>query len=537
MTSIGRVRVRRGVMGRRHLSTRTRAGVIAGLLGLAALLAPLGGLSMSRAAADTVPPPPPEPSPFTARDTFCTPGTTETAHSGSAGTARPITVVMLTPAASTGAGTGLGDPVAESEAFGDLVNQCGGINGRPLDLRVLVESSDPHADCIRATAGLHALIVVTWTQFDDPTCITNQQRTIFVTTGAAASNQTLATTHGRLFTTESTEGRLEARVLDLVDSRDLAGKRVAVIGPPASAASSNFARVVDAILAANHVHVVVSADAPGAPGATGAPASATTTTDLADRVRRSRAAAVITGSFDPAFIARLQTQPHPAPIYDLGALTDTDVDALRSTYGPDSAKFVDRVGLYTWSAVGEQEYRLTPSPGAFATACAHALSSADVDHVTTTTTTTTSPPDAASAELRLAGYQRLASICLAMRIVARGLYNAGADLGPASVERALHNLPYLDDASGLDAAVARPNQVINEPVTEVQQVVVLDRAEYPCAHPARPKDATDDRICLVPVSGWDDGGHAITGQFVAGTAAAATGTAGSGAAAAGGSGG
>ena len=182
--------------------------------------------------------PPREQSPFTPPDEFCTrvtekfkglkatdPGMTKDA----------ITVVMLTPSAAPngapadGPVAAVANPADEAQVFGELIDKCGGINGRRLDFHVIVESADPHADCIQATDVLHAFIVVTWTSFAAESCITNDHHTILITTGSPQSNATLATTHGRLITTDSSEGALQARVLDLVGSGRLDDTKVGIL--------------------------------------------------------------------------------------------------------------------------------------------------------------------------------------------------------------------------------------------------------------------------------------------------------------------
>ena len=47
----------------------------------------------------------------------------------------------------------------------------------------------------------------------------------------------------------------------------------------------------------------------------------------------------------------------------------------------------------------------------------------------------------------------------------------------------------------------------------MQYTQVLNKAEYPCAHPSLPPDPANYRICLVPQPGYDKGGKAITGAY------------------------
>src|SRR5207302_1631271 len=79
--------------------------------------------------------------------------------------------------------------------------------------------------------------------------------------------------------------------------------------------------------------------------------------------------------------------------------------------------------------------------------------------------TTTRPSDAPLS----ASYLQTADVCLAMRIVARGLFAAGPQLDQAALVSALHRLPYIDAAVPAGTPKASPNQVVNEPVTRIAQ--------------------------------------------------------------------
>ncbi len=75
------------------------------------------------------------------------------------------------------------------KTFAKMVNDCGGINGRKLDLVAVVEQAGGAADqattlakrawaaCIKATEDEKPLIVMTWTgSFAAPQCITDDQQ-------------------------------------------------------------------------------------------------------------------------------------------------------------------------------------------------------------------------------------------------------------------------------------------------------------------------------------------------------------------------
>lgn len=480
-----------------------RSPVVVALVALVALTASTTSSTTSTTSA-TSPPvvaPPREVSPFSSRNDFCT--TVDTKFKGlkSTGpgvTKDAITVVMLAPSVATdnaAAGETTGDPVDEARVFSELVNECGGINGRRLDFHIIVEGSDPQADCIQATEDLHAFIVITWNSFGAESCVTNDHHTILVTMGSPQSNATLAQTHGRLITTDSSEGVVQARVLDLVGSGRLDDTKVGILLPSDFPNGERVDEHLKQLLQGRHINVVF--DDYGPSDAAGG--SAPDPSAVVGRLERSGAKALITAGISSTLLELLQGDNHPLAIYDLAASSEGEFDDLRQSGGTTLARFVNDVGVYTWTAVGEQNFRVDPSPGEFTTTCNRAY-------------VTFGHPDLASKNVP-APSSTVAGICLAFRIVARALVSAGVNATQRTAVRALHTLPYVEDTAGDGARKPRPNQVINEPVTQVQRVVVLDKAEYPCRHPTLPKDPASYRVCLVPVQGWDDGGHAVNGPL------------------------
>jgi hypothetical protein len=181
---------------------------------------------------------------------------------------------------------------------------------------------------------------------------------------------------------------------------------------------------------------------------------------------------------------------------------------VRTRAGVNAAEAVNDAEVYGWIAPGLAEYRDGKDPTKFATMCNDAYDTArgatsttsTIPGGSTTTTTTVLPvlPDGP--------YTQVAEICLAWRITARALYNAGPNPTQRSLVRALYTLPYIENVDA--EPKARPNQVINEPVTRARHTLFLAKAEYPCTHPEAPKDPANSRMCWVPASGWEDG-HAV----------------------------
>ena len=431
--------------------------------------------------------PPPEQSPFTSTDSFCTPSANRFENvepSDPRLTASPITVVMLTPgpdpAETANPALRLGNPIDQAQAFGDLINKCGGIGGRKLDFHVLVQSGDPHADCLEATQHLHAFLVVAATASPSQSCIVNEQHTIMVTE-SAVSNGDLTGTQGRLVATGSTEGVLQARILDLIESGRLDGRHVAVVAGSAPADIA-FARTAETLLTANNIPTVprARADVLLVAGIDPAPTPASSTTST----RRTR---------------------HRAPLetYGFSDTNDDAIDRVRVTGGPEAAALLDTSGVYAFTPVDGLQARLGLDSGQFTTMCNKEYALNHGKGVATADLPQPSPPAAS-----ITPYVGVARVCLALRIVARGLFNVGVVPTQQTVLKAFHRLPYIEDELPDGTPKARPNQVINEPVSRAEQVVVLNKAEYPCKHPSLPRIAADYRVCWAPVSGWDDGGRA-----------------------------
>jgi hypothetical protein len=451
-------------------------------------------------------PPPREASPFTPRDAFCSSknnafeGVTPNDPRLKAG---KITVVMLTPPpdpspAAELPGLKLGDPVDEAQTFANLVNKCGGIGGRKLDFHVLTESGNPLVDCLAATVRLHALIVVSLTASPAESCIANDEHTIMVTE-SDVSNSMLAAAHGRLVATGTNENVLQARILDLIQSGRLDGRKVAIL-PGSSLADLAFSQMATALLRENKIRPVPVAQA-----------------------------AVLLGlAVDPVMLPILTPSPGvdqsttttsgkpPLEVYGFADVSDQSLDQLRQVGGVTAAQSVNTIGLFAYTPVQDQQARLAESAGAFATMCNTDYAVNHGKAVKTADLPQPSPPAASSAP-----YLQVAKVCLALRIVSRALFSAGIDLTQAAAIKALHKLPYIENELADGVKKPRPNQVVNEPVKRVEQVVVLSQAEYPCKHPVLPKNPVDYRVCWAPVAGWDDGGHAVNAPPLGSTASTA----------------
>jgi hypothetical protein len=431
-------------------------------------------------------PPPREESPFSEPDTFCVPSENRfasVAPNDPRVRAQAVTVAMLVPP-----GADVSEVTTEAQTFADLIDRCGGVGGQRFDLRVVPEIGDPVVDCLDVTARLHPALVVSLAATPAQQCITRDQRTILVTE-SDASNADLGASSGRLAATGSAEGIERARLVDLVASGRLDGRAVAVTdgNDPGDA---EFAQTARAVLAASKIRVV----------------------------ELGRASVVLEPVLDVATVPLLTAVTaagrgrQPLDVYGFSPAADTDLVQLQQVSGADPVRMLRAANLFAYTPVSDPRYRADHSPNTFTEMCNQAYANALPKRVSSTTTTL-----APNAPLS-ATYLQVADVCLALRIAARAAFAAGPDAGQPALVTALHRLPYLDDAAPGGTPKARPNQVVNEPVTRIAQVVVLSQVQSPC--PASGSTRTSTTVegtsssCWAPASGWDDGGRVVNVPLV-----------------------
>jgi hypothetical protein len=420
-------------------------------------------------------------SPFSAPDAFCEPAQNRfdsVPPNDPRLKSSPIVVVMLTPGDS--------QPAAGDEAatFAGLINRCGGIGGRRLELHVLTESGDPGADCLVATQQLHPVVIVSWTTSPAQYCVARDGRTVMVA-GSDLANADFSGTSGRLAATGSPEGVLRARLLGLIDNGQFDGKSVAIVSG-SSPSDALFTQSAKRALAASRIRVVAL----------------------------RRANVVLEPSLDPASVQSLLVETAaarrdaPLEVYGFSSSTPDVLNQLRQEVPADLARTLTASKLFSFVPVDEPQYRMERSPSTFSEMCNQEYATALAK--TSSATTTTQPADAPLSP----EYLRVADVCLAMRIVARSLFAAGADLDQRSLIRALHRLPYIDGTAPGGTPKPRPNQIVNEPVKRIAQVVVLTQVQAPCTS-TPPSSATPSStdaagsMCWAPPSGWDEGGRVV----------------------------
>jgi Periplasmic binding protein len=474
--------------------------------------------------------PDPASSPFTSTTAFCTEDTAE--HTGLEASAPGVTadsikvVAIEAPLAPGDSPQGyrfnLGDPVDMLKVFADMVNECGGINGRDIDLTVVQQEggaadqattvANAQAACIKATEDNEPFIVLSWTGgFAAPQCITDEHKTLMMS-GIATTNEYLDTAQGRHILMGNTNevAQYQAPMLDLIESDKLEGKKVAVLYPTFTTGQDLIkANVVD-LLKSKGVDVVYSD--PLTPDPAGDISSQYPL--LVQRLKQEGVDVLITGSAGgntfrfSALTKELRNQgmEQDVTIYNLDARFDAVIDLSRQVGGVDGAELINDMNINSYAAAGQQDWRTGAPEGDLVTQC-------NKDYDAHTTIPQEDLPEPAPPAFARDPYGTVALICAMYRTLGRALYNAGPDLTQEAAIKAFEALPYTDSIVAQGSPAPRAAQIINHPPTKVEYTQVLVKPEYPCAHPSLPPDPANYRICLIPQPGYDEGGKAVEGPF------------------------
>ncbi len=423
-------------------------------------------------------PPPSEPSPFSGPDQFCVRSADRfdtVDPTAPQLRAQPAEVVWLAAPDST---TGAADEARDVETFTRLIDRCGGIGGRRLDLDVLRETGDPRADCLTAVTRFHPVMVVSISTPPAGSCIVRDERTILVTK-SDASNADLTGAGGRFVAAGSSEGVQQARLLGLVHSGRLADRKVAIVAGD-DPTGGQFLQAARTALATDDVKPVELANADSV---------LVPTLDLANV---------------PLLVRSTQAARHgrPLDVYAIDAATATVAASLEQLAPGAAATLLRSANLYAFSPTDDPRYRASLAPNAFSEMCNRAVAAAVTTKADPTTTSAPQPPVSPS-------YLTTADVCLLTRIVARGLFSAGATLDQRAVITALHRLPYVDQAVPGGTPKPRPNEVVNEPVRRIEQVVALMQLRSSCPSETKTTPHASARACWFPASSWDDGGMVV----------------------------
>jgi ABC-type branched-subunit amino acid transport system substrate-binding protein len=447
------------------------------------------GVPVPRAAAESEPdmsPPLPEVSPFSGSDAFCA------RPDGSQAVPLTASVPGLTPTDLSAAvvlppGSDATGPAATAVArFVQLVNQCGGVQGRRLRVRTIEASSDPAADCAALVGAGPFAVVAGAGPFPAAPCLATRGSTVVVDPASTASNAVLAAAHGRLFVGGSSEGTLEARVQDLVDHADLSSAPFGILTETGTDADPRFAAALTAALAAAGLHPkpAIAID----------PATPTSVEDAAAAIMRAHLRAVLGGHPIPGLVRALSTRKDPPAVFALAGPSAGDGSEWN---GADRAA-VERVSIETWIEPTDVAAQEEQDPSDFVRHCRDWLVAASPRSSTTTSTTPSAVIDRGTIDA-----------CLAVRLLARGLEQAGPNPTPRDIVRAFHNLPNTDRPGLAGAPTVQPSQLVNEPVRRAARVVVRNRLTIPCPASVPPRSTPAPAACWQPVGGYGDGGQAI----------------------------
>lgn len=486
--------------------------------------APAAGAAAARVTAD------PASSPFTSKTAFCTKDTAK--HTGLTASAPGVTAdsislvaieAPLSPGDSPqGYRFNLGDPVDMLKTFAKMVNECGGINGRRVDLTVVQQAggaadqattvANAQAACVKATEDNKPFIVLSWTGgFAAPQCITDEHKTLMMS-GIATTNEYLRTAQGRHILLGNTNevAQYQAPMLDLIESGKLKDKKVAVLYPTFTTGQDLIkANVVD-LLKSKGVNVIYSD--PLTPDPAGDISSQYPL--LVQKLKQQRVDVLITGSAGgntfrfSALTKELRNQgmEKDVTIYNLDARFDAVIDLSRQVGGVDGAKLINDMNIYSYAAAGQQDWRIGATEGDLVTLC-------NKEYAAHTTLPQADLPQPAPPAFARDPYATVAGICVMYRTLGRALYNAGPNLTQGTAIKAFEALPYTDSVVAKGSPAPRATQIINHPPTQVEYTHVLVKPEYPCAHPSLPTNPANYRICLIPQPGYDKGGKAVKGPF------------------------
>jgi len=508
-----------------------RRHAFVGLLTLALGLGVAAGVGAPAAGAATPRvTPDPSTSPFTSKTSFCTKDTAK--HTGLKATAPGVTAdsikmvaieAPLQPGDSPqGYRYNLGDPVDMLKTFAQMVNNCGGINGRKLDLAVVQQQggaadqattlANAQTACIKATEDEKPFIVMSWVGgFAAPQCITDDHKTLMLD-GLVTQNEYLKTAQGRhiLFGNTNEVAQYQAPMLDLLKSGKLKGKKVAVLYPTFTTGIDLIKANVTDLLKSKGVNVVYST--PLTPDPAGDISSQYPV--LVNQLKQDGVNVLITGSAGgntfrfSALTKELRNQGlnQAMQIYNLDAQYDAVIDLSRIVGGADGAKLINDMKIHSYSAAGQQDWRVGATESDLVTVC-------NKDYDANTTLAKDTLPEPAPPAFARDPYSTVGLICAMYRTLGRALYNVGPKLTQKSAIKAFEALPFTDSIAAKGSPVPRPTQIINHPPTKVAYAQVLTKPEYPCAHPSLPPNPVNYRICLVPQPGYDKGGKVVTGPL------------------------
>ena len=398
-----------------------------------------------------------------------------------------------------GFGTDVGDPAEMFDTYVAVVNeQCGGIRGRTIDLHTLelpvfgdTVDAERNAACIQAIEDLDGVVLVNSSGFGGSAalCIVEQHETAFISAWAAPLEFMRRSEDRLVITTPTADESLNWMALDLIARGELDGKTVGVVAPDTPGAVEAVQGGLVDVLRDNGVNVAVFSVI----GCMGGTVCAEGNVDSAQQMR----AAGIDVFFNtlnvisaPLYISELLNQ----------GFKPGDIQFYASDFGAQASELVaSKIVQFGGVAAGELyngaviidsrdtgSYRLEGyETKAFNEMCNDtygANSPSGTNH---------------EAEDRYDGnsrYGMTSEVCGIMRILLRGLYDAGNNPTRADIYEALANLGPVDSNEMYPASI-RPGK------TRTPDVIHNLIFEFPCTKPYPfLVEGFDQGICLYPIN-------------------------------------
>ena len=427
----------------------------------------------------------PEPAnPFASTDAFCT-------KAGPAPTKGTVKVVQIRAQLEKFEPLGYSLPVGDVndmfQVFTDQINACGGIRGRKVVLEN--EEYDPtnpasrDAACIAATEDDKAFVVVNANTLTGtgPICVAGDHETPLVYVGGAPDSA-YRSTNGRLASYgPSADGLLRLLAGDLVVTKALKGKTVAVVSTDLPDQVDVIQRALVDPLKKAGVNVAVYDVMP-------CQGNILCTQPIPQSVMKVSNAKpdvvlpILTATTLPAYVNEMKRAGMDTKLYEssYNALgTDLVQSKVLQVGGKEVADYYKGATVVTATVAGD--WRLPGfGPPPIGVMC----------NDTYAANTATGDTFAADTD----DYPKWGMVglaCTNMRMVARAMYEAGDDLTQQTFVDALRALP-PDPIGGIGGA---PVVVYIDKKT-TPTTAFESRASYPCKLPAPPEDT----ICLIPVS-------------------------------------
>jgi hypothetical protein len=413
-------------------------------------------------------------------------------------TAEAVTVVHVRARIEQLAGLGfaipVGDPADAYEAFVAAVNDCGGVRGRQLDLRLVeVDAYSPGQDidalrnaaCIEATEDNPGVIVMNMTGFQGSAnlCLVEDAGVAFITT-QGQPGEYMERGEDRLLTVAlSLEESLRFLAEDLIASGVLEGATIGVIAPDTPGLPEAVEEgLVDRLEAAG-LEVAVF-DVIGCAG------SATCVDGTGESVANLRAAGV------DALFPTLNVVSLPQYLTEMIAqgFEPGDVQFYNSDVNSQANELpASKVVAFGGTAAGDLYNGAimvdAGNPGGYRL---NDFATTPFEELCHATYARYSPKGLSHQPRDMAGsaaYGVTVGACAQVRMAARAIYDAGANPTRADIYRALADLGPVD-LQGMLIGSIRPGK------TSMLDAIHTLRFEYPCT---RPFPFGDEGICIAAI--------------------------------------